>query len=152
MRPISQRTSRASPKTGNDSAVLQTKPFGTKCGCFICSDLISITPFGCPKLAWTMPRCLGTNKTCVIYRTSCENNLGGTRCCLTSYVGRFLGVPVLEKAGQKRSERVATSFRQVEAHFNNIAYCKVDLFRRPNISSKLSSNVSDREWVHFREK
>ena len=95
-----------------------------------------------PKLAWTMPRCLGTNKTCVIWRTSCEKNFGGTRCCLASYVGRFLGVSVLEKAGQKLSEKVAISFWQVDGHFNNITYCKVDPFGRPNISSKLSPNGS----------
>jgi hypothetical protein len=64
------------------------------------------------------------------------------RCCLASYVPRFLGVTVLEKAGQKLSERVATSFRQVDGHFNNITYCKVDPFGRPNISSKLSPNGS----------
>ena len=58
--------------------------------------------------------------------------------------GSFLGVPVLEKAGQKLHERVGRPFGQVDAHLNNIAYCKVDLFRRPNISTKLSSDGSNR--------
>ena len=53
-------------------------------------------------------------------------------------MGRFLGVSVLEKAGQKLSERVGRPFGEVEANLNNITYCKVDPFRRPNISSKLS--------------
>ena len=46
IRPIQQRTGRRGPKTENDSAVLQRKPLGTICGCFICSDLISITQCG----------------------------------------------------------------------------------------------------------
>ena len=46
--PAAGRPSR--PKTtNNDSAVLQRNPFGTICGCFICLDSISISPFGRDK-------------------------------------------------------------------------------------------------------
>ena len=52
---IPQRTGRAGPKTGNDSAILQRKPLGTMCGCFIYLDFISITPFG-PSTCLNRPK------------------------------------------------------------------------------------------------